>query len=71
MKLEKLLAPSDVANLLGITTKTLYNWRNLGRGPKFVRLGAKHGRVAYRPESVERYLESRETTTAEDFDDAA
>jgi hypothetical protein len=39
-----LLAPNQVAEALGVTTKTLTNWRARGMGPGFVRIA---GRIYY------------------------
>ncbi len=39
-----LLPPDDVARLLGVTTKTLANWRARSTGPDYVRVA---GRIFY------------------------
>lgn len=48
-----LLTPAEVAGELRITEKTLANWRSLGRGPAFVKVG---GRVRYRRQAVDESL---------------
>ena len=50
----QLLTPEDVSNLLGVPIGTLANWRYLGRGPLFVRLG-RH--VRYRSEDLDTWIE--------------
>jgi excisionase family DNA binding protein len=49
----RLLTPEDVAELLGISERTLEFWRYQGRGPAFLRVGK---RVRYRPTDVEAFL---------------
>ena len=41
-----LLAERDVATILGVSVKTLRNWRISGRGPPFLKLGC-NGLVRY------------------------
>jgi hypothetical protein len=40
-----------------VTEKTLMNWRSVGQGPPFVKVG---GAVLYRLASVDRWLDRRE-----------
>ncbi|MFV0633470.1 helix-turn-helix transcriptional regulator [Demequina sp.] len=51
--------PRTVAEMTGISEKTLANWRSLGVGPKFVRLGKVHGRIVYRVADVEAWLDAQ------------
>lgn len=52
--LERLLTVADVADLLGVPVRTVYEWRYKGEGPR----GHKVGRyVRYRREAVERWLD--------------
>ena len=53
-----LLTPSETARILGVRTDTLTVWRSTKRYPelKFIKVGRL---VRYRPEDVERFLESR------------
>ncbi len=51
---EKLLPPSQAAELLNSTTRTLKLWRRMGRGPAFHRVG---GKVFYRLEGIDSFLE--------------
>lgn len=38
-KLDRLLTPGDVSAYLGVPLGTLANWRYLGRGPAYLRVG--------------------------------
>lgn len=49
----RLVAPEELANYLGVPVKTLYQWRYKGVGPPGLRIG-RH--VRYRPEDVEAWL---------------
>lgn len=50
------LTPSDLAERWHMEVKTLSNWRNLGRGPAYVKLGqGKTTRVLYPQEAVLAY----------------
>lgn len=46
--------PLEVAAYLQVEEPTLRNWRYLGRGPKWVKVG---GRVRYRWTDVEAYVQ--------------
>jgi predicted DNA-binding transcriptional regulator AlpA len=48
-----LLTEIETAQLLGISPRTLQNWRRSGRGPVHVRLG---GLVRYAPQDVESFI---------------
>lgn len=50
------LTPTQVATVLGLSTATLANWRSLGRGPAYIKLGA---RVRYRAEDIERWVDAQ------------
>ena len=53
----KLLTPSEVSNLLGVTTGTLQVWRTTRRYPlSFVKIGS---RVMYRESAVFEFIERR------------
>jgi predicted DNA-binding transcriptional regulator AlpA len=54
--MEKLLSTEEVAEILGRPARTLRQWRYLGRGPRFVKIGLT---VRYRPRDVERWIESQ------------
>jgi DNA-binding transcriptional MerR regulator len=51
-RVSDLLSPDRVAELLGVTTKTLANWRARGTGPAYVRVA---GRVYYTHEAYAAY----------------
>jgi Helix-turn-helix domain len=50
-----LLTESDAATFLNLSARTLQNWRVLGRGPSFHKIG---GRVLYHRTHLEEYLAS-------------
>jgi hypothetical protein len=52
--MERLLTPAEVSEYLGIPMGTLANWRYLGLGPSFVRLG-RH--VRYRHLDLSTWVE--------------
>ena len=68
--LQPLLNERDVATLLGVSVRTLQEWRQSGHGPPFVKLsGKKRGVVRYDPVDVRSYvLERRVRSTAEDVE---
>jgi hypothetical protein len=52
--------PSPAASAyIGVASKTLSNWRALGEGPRYVRLGKPHARVVYRVADLDDYLAER------------
>jgi predicted DNA-binding transcriptional regulator AlpA len=53
---EKSLNERQVAELLGLSVQTVRNWRFRRVGPAYIKLG---GAVRYRPEDIEKYLETR------------
>jgi excisionase family DNA binding protein len=52
-----LLAPEEVAEILGVQPSTLVRWRRLKQGPPFVRVG--HRTVRYQQEVLEEWMRSR------------
>jgi predicted DNA-binding transcriptional regulator AlpA len=54
---EKILSPTEVAELLGVTSAALTQMRYLGRGPDYLRLSAQ--RIRYRRSDVDAWLERR------------
>jgi hypothetical protein len=56
--------PGDAAEYLGITKKTLANWRCLGCGPEFSRVGTRH--IVYRLEALDKFLKLRRATSTSD-----
>ena len=59
--LDELMTANDVADVLGLSTGTLANWRSLGLGPTYVKLG---GRVRYRASGVNSWVASQEHESA-------
>jgi excisionase family DNA binding protein len=51
--IEQLFTPAEVAELLRIPLKTLYQWRHRGVGPQALKIG-RH--LRYRPSDVEAFL---------------
>lgn len=60
--LADLMTPIDVSHYLGVPPGTLANWRYLGRGPAFLRVG-RH--VRYRAADVTAWVEAQLTARAE------
>jgi excisionase family DNA binding protein len=50
----RLMTPSEVAEYLRISVKTLANWRSRNTGPPFLRIG---GRVRYRQHAMDEWIE--------------
>jgi predicted DNA-binding transcriptional regulator AlpA len=55
-ELESLLSEEQLAEIIGKPARTLRQWRYIGVGPKYLKLGAT---VRYRPSDVEAWLDSR------------
>jgi hypothetical protein len=62
-----LLTEADAAQLLGISPRTLRNWRRGNRGPVHVRLG---GLVRYTPADVESFIAASRRGAASTSDKA-
>ncbi|MGO1523621.1 helix-turn-helix domain-containing protein [Nesterenkonia salmonea] len=54
--LPELLTRAELAELYGMSVKTLANWATMGIGPSPIKLGKE---VRYHPEDVWNYLEER------------
>ena len=52
--MKNLLNTNDAAPLAGVKPKTLENWRSMGLGPKFVRVGRL---VRYDPDDIRTWRE--------------
>lgn len=59
--LDELLTTGDVAGRLGVPPRTLEQWRYLGRGPAYVRVGAH---VRYRAADVGQWLDEHRVVPA-------
>ncbi len=53
---DALLTPKEVSSGLGLALGTLNNWRCLGTGPKYIKIG---GRVRYPVRDLTSWLQSR------------
>lgn len=50
---EGFLSSSDVAKRLGIKEPSLRNWRSVGRGPNYIKVGqARNAKVLYKEKDV-------------------
>ena len=58
--LENLLTPERVAEMLGVTTGALAQWRYLGTGPEYVKLSGRQ--VRYATGAVQRWLSAQSRT---------
>lgn len=55
------LNAGEAAAALGVSRQTLSNWRSLGIGPTYVKLG---GRVGYRPADLQKFADKNVVKTA-------
>lgn len=53
----------DAAAMLGVSPRTLANWRTQGIGPAFVRIGAVHSRTLYRLDDLQAWLDANRVET--------
>jgi len=54
--LDELLTTADVAGRLGVPPRTLEQWRYLGRGPAYIKVGNKS--VRYRQSDIDAFLDA-------------
>lgn len=54
--LSELLTSERAAPFVGTEPKTLDNWRTLGKGPKFIRVGRK---AMYHPDDIAEWVAAR------------
>ena len=59
--MERLLSTEEVAEVLGRPPRTPRQWRYLGVGPTYLKVGAA---VRYRPRDVEEWLRAQEREAA-------
>jgi len=57
MRMERLMSTEEVAEVLGRPPRTLRQWRYLGEGPKYLKVGAT---VRYRARDIEKWLKAQE-----------
>ena len=56
-KPKKILTPAEVSEEYGWSMSTLSEWRSMGKGPEYSKLGeSKRSAIYYRRESVEAFL---------------
>ena len=55
----RLYSPEDLAEYLGVPVKSLAQWRYLGKGPRWSKVG-RH--VRYRGADVEKWLDAQAST---------
>lgn len=53
------LPSTAAATYIGVSRKTLSNWRALGEGPPYVRLGKTGSWIVYRVSDLDQYLADR------------
>ena len=58
MNTDTMLSTSETAERLGLRPQTLRKWRLLGKGPRYIRLGASpQARVSYSLEAVQEWID--------------
>ena len=69
---ERALAPAEAAAFLGISAKTLTNWRSLGKGPSYLKYdlggeldgqGRRRGSVAYQVKDLIDFMQAHRSVT--------
>jgi excisionase family DNA binding protein len=58
--LKTYLSPKEAARYLGLSVRTLVEWRRTGRGPAYVRMGKLTGRVRYCTHELDRWMADRQ-----------
>lgn len=61
-----LMEERAVAEYLGVKRKTVQNWRLVGGGPKFIRVGRS---IRYRFEDIQAWLALREASSTSEYID--
>lgn len=54
---------TEAAAMLGVSPRTLANWRTQGIGPAFIRIGAVHSRTLYRLDDLRAWLDANRVET--------
>lgn len=55
---------TEAAAMLGVSPRTLANWRTQGIGPAFIRIGAVHSRTLYRLDDLQAWLDANRVETS-------
>ena len=58
------VSANEAAAMLGVSSRTLANWRTQGIGPAFVRVGAVHSRTLYRVDDLSAWLDNNRVETS-------
>ncbi len=56
---DRLLTVAELAEYLGVSRPTVYQWRYRGEGPRGFRLGRRGGQVRYRESEIIAWLEQQ------------
>lgn len=54
---------NEAAAMLGVSPRTLANWRTQGIGPAFIRIGKVHSRTLYRLDDLNTWLDANRVET--------
>lgn len=67
------VSANEAAAMLGVSPRTLANWRTQRTGPAFVRIGAVHSRTLYRLDDLKAWLDANrvENPDPKDNEDSA
>lgn len=67
------VSANEAAAMLGVSPRTLANWRTHRVGPAFVRVGRVHSRTLYRINDLKTWLDANrvETSASKDNEDSA
>ena len=57
------VSANEAAAMLGVSSRTLANWRTQGIGPAFVRVGAVRSRTLYRVDDLNAWLDNNRVET--------
>ena len=58
------VSANEAAAMLGVSSRTLANWRTQGIGPAFVRVGAVRSRTLYRIDDLNTWLDHNRVETS-------
>ena len=61
--LDKLLSPGQVADMLGVSERTLVRWAQNRTGPPFIQVGTDRNR-RYNPADLKAWLDAQRVETA-------
>ena len=53
---DKMISPTELADMLNVSVRTVYTWKSNGTGPRAIKVG-KH--IRYRTSDVEQWLEDQ------------